>query len=165
MNDLSIIQAVAQDDPRLATTRDWLLDLSTRVPSIQSYNVGAWKSNIDLLVRRDNGRLHDAQTFLREIAVPYFGKSTPIAWAMINRRGSFHRRHSHGLLGKCVVFYVTSGDPPIPTIFEVPTDGRIVEHAVSPTPGSLALFNGKLHHYVPVYNGDEPRITVAMELP
>jgi hypothetical protein len=137
-------------------------------PSYGSKNVGGWKSTEDLFVWQDApalrelGRVlcHDVPEIAELVLGPPHGRALPmVGWAMVNRNGSFHRRHCHG--GKLVgVYYVTSGDPAVPTIIETPGGDMMVQ----PTPGRLAIFPPAFWHSVPVYEGQAPRITIAIEV-
>ena len=152
--------------------RDTILDRAARTPSQGSNNVGGWKSGPDLLAWAGAEIVE-----LRRELVARLG-AQPVAWAMVNRRGSFHARHVHGRTYQCGVYYVAPGDPPTPTLFEVPfaidiavhgagtaraSGGHVVQH-VEPNAARLVLFPGGMWHAVPVYNGNEPRISIAFEL-
>ena len=83
------------------------------------------------------------------------------AWAMVNRRGSRHPRHVHRGPNWAGVYVVAPGDPPTPTVFELP-DGT--ESSVMPVTARLVVFPAGLYHHVPPYPGEEPRITVAFDV-
>jgi hypothetical protein len=96
----------------------------------------------------------------------------PIAWAMVNRAGSYHPRHQHRAAILSGVYYVTAGsaDAITPTVFECPCDGRSArgrdsyELEVEPHPGRLVVCRGETWHRVDRYMGDLPRITVAFDV-
>ncbi len=132
-------------------------------PSHGSNNVGGWKSGIDFFDSPTSSpirRLRDSITACAVVAGITPMNHTALAWAMINRDGSFHKRHTHGLGYTVGVYYVAAGDPPTPTIFEMPRG----EQEVLPVPGRLVLFWGGIFHRVPIYLGTEPRISIAFEL-
>jgi hypothetical protein len=143
------------------TLREIVLGAAARrVPSAGSANVGGWKSGVDLFTWK-----HDA---IRELAADLKARArlavgAPVmflrSWAMVNRSGSRHEWHRHGMV-LSGVYYVTCGDPPVATQFQT-TKGEIVD--VAPRVGRLALF-GDLLHRVPVYEGTEPRITIAFDV-
>ena len=57
------------------------------------------------------------------------------------------------------ILFVTSGDPPVPTVFETGPASRV---EVEPKAGRLVLC-GDLFHFVPVYPGTAPRIVIAFD--
>lgn len=83
------------------------------------------------------------------------------AWAMVNWGGSHHPRHLHQGAQWAGVYVVDAGDPPTPTIFELP-DG--VELPILPAAARLIVFPAGLYHRVPPYPGQSPRITVAFDV-
>lgn len=164
--DLRILDGVC---PELAPfLRDTILERSRRLPSVGSNNVGGWKSGIDLFEWPE-----PEIASLRDAIFERFG-ACPIGWAMVNRAGSYHKRHRHGLTYQCGVYYVTTGEPAVPTIFEIEGKrGQMAgvgidlagrEHLVLPSPGRLVMFSGATWHRVPVYEGTEPRISIALEV-
>jgi hypothetical protein len=103
---------------------------------------------------------------LRQAIVEMTGQRSPVAWAMVNRAGSYHQRHQHRVAILSGVYYVVSGDPLTPTVFECPCDGGIKqgELQVEPYPGRLVLCRGETWHSVPKYMGETPRITIAFDV-
>lgn len=143
-----------------------ILMRSRRERSIGSKNVGGWKSAESFL---DAG---PGALFRARIARDFLAGHAPVGWAMVNRAGSEHLRHAHGLARVSGCFYVRAGDPLVPTIFErvprpLPGDASIVrdgEIAVLPKAGRLVLFPGEMNHRVPRYDGQAPRITIAVDV-
>ena len=129
-------------------------DRSRRTGSI---NVGGWKSGEDFFQWPDQ----EVQQLRQAIGL-MAGSSSLVAWAMVNRAGSYHPRHQHRIAALTGIYYVTAGSQEAitPTIFECP-DG---EMAVDPCPGRLAIFSGEMWHRVSVYSGELPRITVAFDV-
>jgi hypothetical protein len=129
-------------------------------------NRGGWKSGVDLFSWPD-----PSVGLLRSIVAAHLalfgGFAIGNAWAVVNRNGSWHGRHRHGvpIMG---ILFVASGDPSVPTVFE--TGPSVATHAVlvaervevMPEPGRLVLC-GDLYHYVPVYRGVSPRIAIAFD--
>jgi hypothetical protein len=124
----------------------------------QSLNVGGWKSGEDFFLWPD-----DAVQALRQRVASELGAPRTVAWAMVNRAGSYHPRHQHRAAILTGVYYVTTGseDAITPTIFEC-ADGS--ELAVEPHPGRLVICRGEVWHRVDRYPGDLPRITVAFDV-
>lgn len=118
-------------------------------------NRGGWKSSVDLLSWPGVAfeRLRD---LIRRLLADR-GYEPRSAWAVVNRNGSYHGRHRHGvpIMG---ILFVASGDPMVPTVFEIGA-GRT---EVDPIPGRIVLC-GDLWHYVPTYRGQSPRIVVAFD--
>lgn len=121
-----------------------------------SLNKGGWKST-DVLFHRPGTAAYAWRTYIEAVRLAGV-RINP--WAMINRKGSYHARHQHRIASTCGVYYVTVGDPVVPTMFEL--DGHEVPYA--PAPGRLVLFSGQTWHRVPRYDGDAPRITIAFDV-
>jgi len=87
-----------------------------------------------------------------------------VGWAMVNRLGDYHPRHTHQTAVVSGIFVVDPGPPPhTPTLFETgDADGR--EVAVDPVPGRLVLFPGQAWHRVPRVEGAGPRVTIAFDV-
>ena len=128
-----------------------------------SLNVGGWKSGEDFFSWPDAPVQE-----LRQTIADLVGARSPIAWAMVNRASSHHPRHQHRIASLSGVYYVDAGngDPLTPTVFECPCDGRPTRSKmeVEPHPGRLVVCCGATWHYVPVYVGDLPRITIAFDV-
>lgn len=135
--------------------------------STASINRGGWKSTEDFFTWSD-----DPVQELRRAIVAELGAPRPIAWAMVNRAGSQHPRHQHRIAILSGVYYVTSGseDAITPTIFECPSDARAArgpdryDLEVEPHPGRIVICRGETWHRVPIYSGQEPRITIAFDV-
>src|SRR5271155_2724721 len=97
MAGLSIFDDVRPD--LVPLLHDMILARAARTPSAGSNNVGGWKSGPDLLAWPG-----DAIDELRRDLVARLG-AQPVAWAMVNRNGSFHARHVHGRTYTCGVYY------------------------------------------------------------
>jgi hypothetical protein len=119
-----------------------------------SLNVGGWKSAEDFFTWPDAPVQELRQAIIAEIGVQ------PIAWAMVNRAGSHHPRHQHRIATLSGVFYVTHGDPIVPTVFET----KLGDLEVEPHPGRLVICPGVMWHRVPKYEGETPRITIAFDV-
>ena len=121
-------------------------------------NVGGWKSGYGALERTEN--LAELGRAIRRELARHALPQDLVSWAMVNRRGSFHKRHVHGARVTWI-FYASAGDPPVaPTIFEVaPALGSRLE--IPPVAGRLLIVPGYLWHSVPPYDGEAPRITIA----
>jgi hypothetical protein len=124
--------------------------------SAPSLNEGGWKSGN--LANWTSSAVRDLISTLQEATSAIELE----AWAMINRHGSRHPRHVHRGAIFAGVYYVSpGGEASPPTIFEMP-DGS--EFIAEPIAGRLVIFPGDLYHRVPLYIGDEPRITVAFDV-
>lgn len=127
--------------------------------SVASLNVGGWKSGSEVFAEPAGA------AFCELVRDRYVDRQTIVGWAMVNQAGSEHPRHQHRIARVCGLYYVKSGSPPVPTIFEVDTpDGNRRELAVNPVPGRLVLFSGEAWHRVPRYDGTAPRITIAFDV-
>ena len=130
---------------------------------VGSLNVGGWKSAEDFFLWPD-----PAVQEIRKTIAELIGAKSPVAWVMVNRAGSHHPRHQHRIASLTGVYYVTAGSPEAitPTVFECPCDGspKRGEMQVDPHPGRLVLARGETWHWLPVYAGDLPRITIVFDV-
>ena len=149
---------VVYDGIRLDLVDDLAAEISRHagIRSAPSLNEGGWKSGN--LTDWTNSAVRDLISTLREVTSAVELE----AWAMINRHGSRHPRHIHRGAIFAGVYYVSPGGEASPsTIFEMP-DGS--EFIAKPVAGRLVVFPGDLYHRVPLYVGDEPRITIAFDV-
>lgn len=141
-----------------------ILDRMTREGgrrSSGSLNVGGWKSGEDFFSWAD-----PAVQALRDAIYGMLDVRSMVAWAMVNWGGSRHPRHQHPIASLSLVYYVIPGDPLVPTIYECPCDGRrpTSELVVDPRVGRLVAARGQTWHRVDAYNGDTPRVTIAIDV-
>jgi len=132
---------------------------------VGSLNVGGWKSGEDFFSWPDAAVQELRQVFIEIIGG---GGRAQVGWTMVNRTGSHHPRHQHRAAILVGVYYVAAGNPDAitPTVFECPCDGRPKrqELEVEPHPGRLVISRGETWHWVPVYPGELPRITIAFDV-
>jgi hypothetical protein len=138
---------------------DEILHRAQTTPSFQSANHGGWRSPEDLLTWP-----LPAITVLHSMVWEAFDEVSGeknqhkqwLAWAVVNRNGSYHARHGHN--GKWVgIYYVTSGSGD--TVFEIPGGiERITPHA-----GLLVVTPANIFHSVEPCTGGSPRITIGFE--
>lgn len=161
-------QPIVFDDVRpelCATLEQVILNRmqSDRRRKTGSLNVGGWKSGEDFFAWPD-----EAVQELRQVIVEMVSARSLVAWAMVNRAGSHHPRHQHRIASLSGIYYVTAGsqDAITPTVFECPCDGRPKrsELEVEPHPGRLVVCRGETWHFLPVYAGEAPRITIAFDV-
>lgn len=142
------------DDLRRAVIRQ-----ASATGTLGTLNVGGWKSREDVL----SWPLEASRALARAIAARVTG--SPVAWAMVNVRGSHHPSHRHATSIVSGIYCVDSGhaDPGVttPTIFEL-DDGN--EQRVEQRAGTLTLFPGDLWHRVPRHESDGLRVTIAFDL-
>ncbi len=145
--------------PRLSEV---ILAMADRQQSTPSLNRGGWKSHESFLQIGDPA----IATYAAALAQTLSG--IPIGWAMVNRYGSEHKWHQHRIARLSTVYYVTTGDPVVPTTFQcVERAGGVlkrVEIDVMPEVGRLVVFPGTMWHMVPAYYGEAPRITIAADV-
>jgi hypothetical protein len=156
VNPPEIIDGAIEEDTLAGVGAAILARAKPGTPYPGGANRGGWKSSVDLWAWPEIAvqwlRMRIQTLLIERGFVP--GN----AWAVVNRNGSWHGRHRHGVPIMGIAF-IASGDPPIPTVFEVGA-GHNVE--VPPVPGRIVLC-GDLYHHVPVYNGSTPRIVVAFD--
>jgi uncharacterized protein (TIGR02466 family) len=155
-------------------------------------NIGGWHSPKDMAVWPEPcvaqlmGRI---QALVREMVSRVVDKPQPehlqgwrlCAWANVNRHGERNESHDHSGEKDTLwsgIYYVDPGDGGVPasghTRFEdrsgVPKevirnpDPFEREHSITPDPGLMVIFPGKLWHRVEPFLGGGPRITVAFNL-
>lgn len=96
------------------------------------------------------------------------------AWSVWLRPGGFHADHVHSqgwLSSACYIEvpgrvagdgkegWLKFGEPGVPTAPALP-----YQHAIQPKPGTLALFPSYMWHGTIPFSGDEPRLTIAMDI-
>lgn len=140
--------------------------------SFASNNVGGWKSSDKLFDWPDPV----IGSFVTTLARDFLLGCKPRGWAMVNRHGSYHARHTHGWGGDGAlvsgVFCVDSGGAGSPgTVFEIPQkktpsvrNPKPVELEISAKRGRLVLFPSDMWHRVPIYYGSKPRITISFDV-
>ncbi len=154
-----IILDGAVSDDIAADLRDEILRKRAASPSSHpSLNIGGWRSGEGLFSWPS-----PAVKALEAMVRLHIGGASYLAgWAVVNAGGSHHPRHRHAMSTVSGICYIDPGDPPVPTIFESSTRLGSEIH-VMPAVGRLVLFAGDAWHRVPVYGGNEPRITVAFD--
>lgn len=146
-----------------------------RTASAPSLNRGGWKSSPGFL-----DQVPAARVLLATLQAQYLAPGVRIeGWAMVNRFGSRHERHQHRMVPLAGVYYATTGDPTVPTIFEMsggPPEGALpkgvrcipkkkgYEMEIDPIVGRVVLMAGDVWHRVPRYEGENPRVTVAFDV-
>lgn len=148
-----------------------ILELARHQASVGGNNVGGWKSDDAILERKLAPLDALAETLRKDLFAREIGVLA--AWAMINCNGSYHKRHRHGDRYKVGVYYVSAGNPAVPTIFDIEElrpgtrqgSGLVLRRqSVDPVPGRLVVIPGNMWHEVRRYDGEEPRITIPFEL-
>ena len=134
-----------------------ILRRSEREPTNPSHNRGGWRSADDVLhwplvkTTKLVDFVHAGIAAVLDNPPNIFN-----AWAIVNRRGSYHGRHRHTARWSAV-YYVTTGGAR--TIFES-SDG---ESRIKPVMGLLAVFSSEIWHSTEPHLEDAPRITIAFD--
>lgn len=152
-----------EDSPSLLVElRDEILRREQRAPSYPSQNVGGWRTPEDVFVRPSQAaeRLHERARQAIEDAAPG-AKLELRAWAVVNRQGSYHRRHVHGngAVWSGIYYVDPGGEPSAATCFEL----KGGEVHIAPVAGLMIVFPAHVWHSVEPHRGDGPRITVAFD--
>jgi len=175
------------DDRELA---ERLLAERAASPGFLRSNVGGWHSVPDLsqrperCYRRIMQEIVDATgSIVRGLAgeagiaeVPEYRYALQ-AWAMVMGAGDYTVAHDHGDAHWSSAYYVDIGDADIEahprsgaiTFLDPGRGGRAYPglelfpptFEVTPRPGMLVLFPGRLQHYVHAYRGARPRISIS----
>lgn len=141
-----------------------ILERETKEPQGQpSINRGGWKSGE--IVFGSYGFGGACFSLGETLQHEYLGGGFPVGWAMVNRDGNYHPRHTHYRPRISGVYYVTAGQAPgAPTILETPGGKHGEQIQIDPAPGRLVLFPGDLWHRVPEVRGATPRIAIAFDV-
>ncbi len=153
-----VIDGAIREDV-VSELRDEILRRRSRSPgSHPSLNVGGWRSGEELFSWPALA-VRDLEAVIRS---RIGGASYLVGWAVVNAGGSYHPRHRHAMGTVSGVCYIDPGNPAVPTIFES-SSGLGEEIHVVPAIGRIVLFASDTWHRVPVYNGADPRITIAFD--
>lgn len=168
---------------------DILVKESETIPSLSHSNVGGWHSKYDLQLRPEACFRHltdlvtsNAMALTITVAkglgrpVPKLKAKTHM-WAMVMRDGHYTVPHTHADSHWASVYYADAGDtdeaayPDSGVIsFKDPRSGVLSipgldltggDFMVNPKTGQMQLFPGWLTHYVHVYRGTRPRVSIA----
>jgi hypothetical protein len=145
--------------------RSEILQRSVQGPSHPSHNQGGWRSREDaldwplpeiaLLREHIETAVADVQTATgMRLRQPFKFR----AWAIVNRDGSYHGRHVHGMSIWSGIFYLDGDATSARTIFETTPEVRI-----TPVPGLMVIFPSMTWHSVEPHHGHEPRVTIAFD--
>lgn len=167
-----------------------ILSLRDQSPGEKRSNAGGWHSDAQLLHKLGEplgsrlGRMfvEDVRTAMEaivEITQPLPDSVSVDAWANINQRGDSNMPHIHGGSAWSGVYYVATDARPEAAgklVFSDPrTAALMLTHPfnpfnatsliqVVPVAGMMLVFPSFLSHYVEVYQGDVPRISIAFNL-
>jgi hypothetical protein len=157
----------ARDGATFPALRTEILRRAAAVPGQLSHNRGGWRSTEDVFEwPLDDARLlreHVTRVLADVNAALPVPRTRPFklrAWAIVNRDGSYHSRHSHG--GEAAwtgVVYLDGAPDSARTLFEVTPEPVYV----APEPGLIVIFPSTLWHSVEVHRGLEPRVTIAFD--
>ncbi len=144
-----------------------ILQRAASTPSHPSHNQGGWRSDDKLLdwpldaVRALRTHLEQAVVEVAATTARRYAYKLR-AWAIVNRDGSYHRRHVHGESVWSGIYYVDPGDPGSDcacTVFETaPKPTRI-----APVAGLMVVFPSMMWHSVEPHRGVGTRITIAFD--
>jgi uncharacterized protein (TIGR02466 family) len=169
---------------------DRILALRDRSPGKKISNIGGWHSDSQLLQTLGEpyagqlGRMfmenvREAFSVVAEAADPLPDTVSIEAWANVSQRGDSNVAHIHGGCPWSGVYYVASDSGPGIRGNLVFTDPRtaalMVVHpynpfkgansiSLAPEPGLMVVFPSFLYHSVEPYQGDGPRISIALNL-
>ena len=167
-----------------------VLERERTAPAHNRSNVGGWQSERDLLewphpelaTLRDwvVGALKEVTRYsLGGRPLKIGGSLQVMAWANVLRRGNYNRVHNHPGRSWSAVYYVTLGGEPMSDadgLIElvdprgaanmVATLGRPFDQKVRlrPRAGEMILFPSWLQHYVNPYEGNDVRISIALNI-
>jgi hypothetical protein len=146
------------------TLHDEILHRAQTEPSYtRTHAVGAWRSTGNLLDWPVAAALRSALVrLLQDDAQLPIDLKTLSAWAIVSRRGAFHRRHVHSVgYAWSGVYYVSPSDPSSArTVFEI--DGEMTY--VTPEVGLTVIFPANTWHAVEEHRSDVARVTIAFNV-
>jgi uncharacterized protein (TIGR02466 family) len=162
---------------------------SESIPSLSNSNVGGWHSQYNLQTRPEAcfrtltelivSRVRETTEAIAKSTGRQLPKFTakPEMWAMVMRDGDYGIPHTHAYSHWATVYYADPGDAdqtahpnsgiitfvdprngylPIPGL-----DMVVGNFAVNAQAGQLLVFPGWLMHYVHVYRGRRPRVSLS----
>jgi len=162
-----------------------------RTGQLNRSNLGGWRSEPDLLswpepeIATLKGMIHEAVSQMMQLAaagaqVQIRADFNLVAWANINRRGSYNVSHNHPGNHWSGVYYVSTGQPdagrplngiiefqdPRPAGAAAPIPGFDFGHrqTIEPKPGLMLVFPSWHVHMVHPFFGDGERISIAFNL-
>ena len=173
-----------------------LLDREARNPEMRTgklnrSNLGGWRSEPDLLswpepeIATLKGMIHEGVSQVMQLAgggqqVQIRADFNLVAWANINRRGSYNVSHNHPGNHWSGAYYVSMGKPdpgwpmngliefqdPRPAGAAAPIPGFEFGHrqTIEPTAGMMLVFPSWHVHMVHPFYGDGERISIAFNL-
>jgi putative 2-oxoglutarate-Fe(II)-dependent oxygenase superfamily protein len=142
-------------------------------PSQRTFNVGGWRSSDTILgdwetpamlwFRR---RLLEAIRTTLEISRLEINKSLR-AWAIVNRQGSYHRRHKHdATCSWSGIYYLDPGGWPSARTF-LELDDPALPHSdirIEPVENLVIFFPSSIYHGTEPHTGGHERITLAFDI-
>lgn len=145
----------------LDSLREEILRREQLAPSYPSHNVGGWRTPEDLLDSPCAAITQLRDRITRAVAQVDSRPFALRAWAVVNRAGSYHKRHIHGNGAIWSgIYYVAPGDAPSArTCFELPEGAQ----HITPEPSLMVVFPASLWHSVEPHHGTAPRITIAFD--
>jgi len=164
-----------------------VLDYRQQDPGQQKSNVGGWHSKPDLFQKLGEpyagtlGRmfLQLIQSAMQSLKAPVKPEGNQMieAWANVNEKGDSNRPHVHPGCPWSGVYYIAtepgkSGElrftdprPAALMIHHALAPWNNLNHVrIDPKPGMMIVFPSFLYHAVENYQGDAPRISIAMNL-
>jgi uncharacterized protein (TIGR02466 family) len=167
--------------------QSFILDWRSKDQGVQRSNVGGWHSTDDLLQKLGEPHaptlarmflscVHEVLSTILEN--PQMPKQLSVeAWAIVNEAGDSNAAHIHPHCPWSGVYYVASEQDAGGDIgFTDPrTQALALAHPttpwhahnnlrISPKPGTMVVFPSFLYHWVEVYRGKTPRISIAFNL-
>ncbi|MEY4911102.1 MAG: hypothetical protein RL761_765 [Pseudomonadota bacterium] len=168
---------------------DILVTESVTIPSLAKSNVGGWHSKYELQTRPEacfqklseyiaNCAREMTETIAKNTGRRVAPFTTKVEmWAMVMRDGDYTVPHTHADTQWASVFYADAGDSDDkahpesgnimfidPRMGFMPITGLDIaagEFVVKAKTGQLLIFPGWLMHYVHVYRGKRPRVSIS----
>jgi len=165
----------------------FVLDWRSRDRGVTRSNIGGWHSSDDLLKRLGEPHAKTLCTMFMESIreIMSYLVQNPIqpkqlgfeAWAIVNEAGDHNAAHIHPACPWSGVYYVAMDEGAGGRIgFTDPrTHALMLAHPltpwhahnplyIKPKPGTMVVFPSFLYHFVEVYRGGTPRISIAINL-
>lgn len=135
------------------------LDMEKTSDGVKYSNIGGWHSGVNLFNScraKSICNLKDAML----ICANKILKKQPcirISWININRNGHKNKKHTHGKCLSACYYVLTDNEG---GEFIAPD----LNIKLSPTPGTLLMFHGRMEHEVSSYTGNHHRISIACNI-
>ncbi len=138
---------------------DVALNMEKAQDGVKYSNIGGWHSNTDLFKSCKSNVICNLNDIITICASKILKKQPTIrtSWININRNGHKNNKHTHGKCLSACYYVVTDNE-----------GGEFIASnlniILTPSPGTLLMFHGRMKHEVLKYTGNHHRISIACNI-